>query len=637
MYVEEFPSAAVPFPRPPQDTHRADLPREAPIDMPVQDLGAAPDLAGVAIETQPEGMFQRRLFLVAGSFTLGLAAAQEMVGPLAVDGIDLLDSLFFLLFFGLFGWIGFGFLNAIAGFAVMLGTGPGMPRWLAQARLPNKRTAVLVPIYNEDIAAVSRRLRAMADSVVRVGGAELFDFFVLSDSHARNEAAERRAFRALRATSRVPIYYRRRERNTARKPGNIAEWVRRFGGAYAHMIVLDADSLMSGAAMARLAAAMEARPRVGLLQTIPSIINGRTFFARWNQFAAVAYGSVASAGMQWWSGSEATFWGHNAIVRVAAFAESCGLPMLTGREPFGGYVLSHDMVEAALLRRRGWAVHMVMLPEGSYEEFPPTLIDHAVRDRRWCQGNLQHLRLLGTAGFHWVSRLQLLMGASAFLTSPWWLLLLAIGLVEPLRASGAGAALLPSAWLLVLTFILLVGPRLIALLWLGVDRRLREALGGTRRVIATVLLEIPLSAFVAPLTMVTQTMAIIDILRGRPSGWATQRREADGLSAADAFQHYRWHMALGAVCAAAILAGMEGAWWTAPVAISLLAAPATAMLTSRADVGLWLQRKGLFLTPQESAVAGDQPVAADDPARFLPETSWSRMFLASRTLRLLNP
>jgi len=592
-------------------------------------------------ETQPDGIFQRRLFLVAGSFTLGLAAAQEMAAPLAVDGIDLIDALFFLLFFGLFAWIAFGFLNAMAGFAVMLGTGPGMPRWLAQARLPKKRTAILLPIYNEDVTAVFRRLRAMSDSVVSVGAADLFDFFVLSDSHAENEAAERAAFRALRETSRVPVYYRRRTRNIARKPGNIADWVRRFGGAYAHMIVLDADSLMSGAAMARLAAAMEARPGVGLLQTIPAIINGNTFFARWNQFAAVAYGSVASAGMQWWSGSEATFWGHNAIIRVSAFAQSCGLPLLTGREPFGGHVLSHDMVEAALLRRRGWAVHMVMLPEGSYEEFPPTLMDHAIRDRRWCQGNLQHVRLLGTAGFHWVSRLQLLMGASAYLTSPWWLLMLAMGLLEPLRAGSAGMILLPSTWLLALTVVLLVGPRLVALLWLGVDSRLREALGGTRRVIATVLLEIPLSAFVAPLTMVTQTMAIIDILRGRPSGWSPQRREADGIAAADALRHYRLHMTLGGLFLVAIVAGVNGAMWTLPVALSLLAAPATAMLTSRADVGQWLQRKGLFLTPHETAnaIAGERRIDSTtrDPARFIPETSWSRMFLASRTVRLLHP
>jgi len=612
--------------------------------MPVQDMapGRGWRFFSDAFHTiQADALLGRRLFLVAGSFALGLLAAVEMVRPLAVDGLDLLDLAFFFLFLGLFAWISFGFLNAFAGFMVMLGRGPGMPRWLAQARLPRRRTAILLPVYNEDVEPVFKRLRAMTDSLKTIGAAELFDVFVLSDSNASAEGREMAAVRHLRGVSTVPVYYRRRSENVARKPGNIADWVRRFGGAYEHMIVLDADSLMSGAAMARLAAAMEAQPQVGLLQTIPAIINGRTFFARWHQFAAVAYGAIASAGLQWWSGPEATFWGHNAIIRVRAFAESCGLPALSGREPFGGHILSHDMVEAALLRRRGWAVHMVILPEGSYEEFPPTLLDHSVRDRRWCQGNLQHVRLLGTAGFHWVNRLQLLMGASAYLTSPLWLLLLVIGLIEPSRTHYEGFSMLPSAWLLMLTIVLLIGPKIVSLLWLSVDHDLRAALGGTRRVIATVLLEIPLSACVAPVTMLTQTMAIVDIMLGRPSGWATQRREAYDLALRDAVIHYRWHMALGVLFALAILADVEGAGWTIPVAVSLIAAPVTAMLTSRADVGDWLRRRGLFLSPQETILgAGGEEegrVAAPDPALIIPATRWSKMFLASRKVKLLHP
>jgi membrane glycosyltransferase len=643
VYIRDFRSPASPHDRHPAPAARF-LPPERPRDMPVQDMtpaGSLADAAPAAVDTHVEGMLQRRLFLVAGSFVLGLLAAQEMVRPLAADGVDLLDALFFLLFFGLFAWIAFGFLSAIAGLMVMLGTGPGMPRWLSQARLPKQRTAVLLPIYNEDVGSVFDRLRAMTGSVAAIGAAGLFDFFVLSDSRQDAEAAEVAAFQKLRATSEASVYYRRRPENIARKPGNIADWVRRFGGAYELMIVLDADSLMSGAAMARLAAAMEARPRVGLLQTIPAIVNGRTFFARWQQFAAVAYGSVASAGLQWWSGSEATFWGHNAIIRVRAFAESCGLPKLSGREPFGGHIMSHDMVEAALLRRQGWSVHMVMLSEGSYEEFPPTLIDHSARDRRWCQGNLQHLRLLATSRFHWVNRLQLLMGASAYLTSPFWLMLVTIGLAEPLRSPAAGFGMLPPAWLLALTFLLLVGPKVIAVLWLGVDHDLRAALGGTRRLIATVLLEIPLSVFVAPITMLTQTMAIVDILRGRPSGWATQRREADGIAFRDALHHYRLHVAVGGLFAAAIIAGVQGAIWTLPVAISLFSSPLTAMITSRRDAGDWLRRKGLFLTPQETAEASHREWRADagpiDPARIIPATRWSKMFLAAQKVQLLQP
>lgn len=632
MYQKSFPQPpSVPPGSGPADPSStpAPLPAETPLDMPVQRFDPVKTLA--ALEPEPvsrpvEGVFERRLFLVLGSFLLGLLAAQEIGRPLAANGTDLVDAAFYLLFFGLFAWIAFGFLSAIAGFMVMLGAGPGMPRWLTRVRMPAKRTAVLLPIYNEDVDAVFGRLAAMTASVAAIRAEGLFDFFVLSDSHAEAEPRERAAFDRLRQASPSALYYRRREKNVARKPGNIADWLTRFGAAYECMIVLDADSLMSGAAMARLAAAMEERPNVGLIQTIPAVINGRTFFARWHQFAAVAYGSVASAGLQWWSGSEATFWGHNAIIRVKAFAECCGLPKLTGREPFGGHIMSHDMVEAGLLRRRGWAVHMVMLPEGSYEEFPPTLADHAVRDRRWCQGNLQHLRLLNLSGLHWVSRLQLLMGASAYLTSPLWLMLLTVGLIEPLRSHYADLASIPAVWLFVLTLIMLLGPKILALIWIGVDHDLRAAMGGTRKVLATIALEIPLSMLVAPITMLNQTMAIIDIARGRPSGWATQRREADGLAWRDALRQHRWHVLLGALFALAIAADLRGAWWTLPVAVSLIASPATAMLLSRRSAGDWLRRRGLFLTPQETGTA--RSMDSTDPS--IPETRWSKMYLTAQ-------
>jgi len=581
-------------------------------------------------------LLARRLSLIFGSFLLGLLATIEIGRPLAHDGIDLLDAAFLLIFLGLFAWIAFGFLSAAAGFLVLMGNGPGAPRWLRHARLPKKRTAVLMPIYNEDVYAVFGRLAAMTRSTAAIQGQQLFDFFVLSDSDADAEVREVSAYRRLRATSPARVYYRRRPINVARKPGNIAEWVRRFGGAYENMIVLDADSLMSGAAMARLAAAMEERPGVGLIQTIPTIINGRTLFARWQQFAANAYGAISSAGLQWWSGSEATFWGHNAIIRVRAFAESCGLPVLRGKEPFGGHIMSHDMVEAALLRRRGWAVRMVSLPGGSYEEFPPTLADHAVRDRRWCQGNLQHLRLLDAAGLHWVSRLQLLMGASSYLASLLWLLLLAIGMIAGWRGSDPAAAA-PAAWLLPFTAMLLVGPRLLSLVWLGVDHDLRAGLGGARRLLATVAIEIPLSMIVAPITMINQTTAIIDIMRGKPAGWATQRRAADGLSIGDALMLHRWHMIVGALFALAIVAGADGAWWTLPVAFGLLASPATAMLTSRCDAGDWLRRNGLFLSPQDATGSDDAAVQDHGAQRSLLCDPWPRLFASLRLGPMLNP
>jgi len=577
-----------------------DLPAEAPLAMPVQDLTLKPEAARSASLGYVGPLFQRRLFLIVGSFLFGLLAAQEMFTPLRSDGIDWIDAGFFLLFFGLFAWIAFGFLNAVAGLFVLLGRGAIQPQPQPhRLPLPATRTAVLMPIYNEDVGAVFRRLASMTQSIDRIGAAEKFDFFILSDSNQRAHAREYLAFRRLREKSRVQVYYRRRERNIARKPGNIAEWVSRFGGAYDNMLVLDADSLMSGAAMVQLATAIEARPNIGLLQTVPQLINGQTMFARWHQFASSVYGPVASAGLRWWSGTEATFWGHNAIIRVKAFAESCGLPELPEGSLLGGHIMSHDMVEAALLRRRGWAVHMVTLSDGSFEEFPPTMIDHSVRDRRWCQGNLQHLRLLNTAGLHWVSRLQLLMGASAYLTSPLWLLLLGAAMFEQLRANYDGFVLISSGWLLGLTILMLFGPKIMALLALTQDADLRRQLGGWRSIVRGTLLEIAVSIIAAPAMMLTQTIAIADILRGRQSGWLPQRREVEGLDFAEVTRFYRWHVALGAALMAAIAMGIDGTIWSLPVALGLLVTPVTVWVTARADLGDWLVRRGFLVSPAD--------------------------------------
>lgn len=552
------------------------LPPEAPFAMPLQDWSTC-DPAPLRSETAPQGIALRRFLLIAATLLIALAGGGEMARAAASGGFALGELLLVALFVPLFAWIGFGFLTALAGFVRLLAGARDFD--LVVETAPEGRTAILVPIYNEDISAVFGRIRAMARSLAREGRARDFDIFVLSDSNAENGRAEYAAFLSLRPTLAPRLYYRRREQNIERKPGNIADWVRRFGGGYDYMLVLDADSLMDGRTMARMAATMDANPGVGLIQTVPDVVNARTLFARWQQFSGRLYGPVATAGMIWWSGSEATFWGHNAILRTRAFAESCGLAALPGAAPFGGAIMSHDMVEAALLRRRGWAVHMVAAP-GSTEEFPPSIVDFAKRDRRWCQGNLQHLRILGSGGFHWVNRLQLLMGGSAYFTSPLWLLLIVAGVVHHVTLGGGGAAA-PAPWLLGFTLALLFGPKLLGLVWTLIDRRRRAALGGMRRIAAGILVDVPLSALVAPLMMLTQTLSLADILMGRSSGWSPQRRETDGIALAEALRHYRPHVLLGAAMLAFAAAGMGSSLWLLPVAIGLVLSPWLEMLTAR--------------------------------------------------------
>lgn len=581
----------------------ADMPPECTVTMPTQRFDRHPESYapgdGPRLRTEPDGVLERRLLLVLGTLVIATFGASEVTRSLASDGVGLFDVVFMLLFFALFAWIAFGFLNALAGF-MLLSSGRSVPTPAASpAAAPTGRTAILMPIHNEEIEPVFARLRAMARSIAGAGGARLFDVFVLSDSKPERETAEHRAFRRLRAISPLPIYYRRRARNVGRKPGNLEDWITRHGGGYDYMLILDADSLMSGAAMMRMAAAMDRHPGVALLQTVPTVIGGDTLFARWQQFATRLYGPIFSAGLLWWSGSEASFWGHNAIVRVKAFAHACGLPVLPGPEPFGGHVMSHDMLEAALLRRRGWACHMVQMQDGSYEEFPPTFVEHAARDRRWCQGNLQHVRLLSTKGFHWVNRLQLLIGASAYCTSPLWLVLLGVSALLAARSGGEIQVMTPSWSLFGMTVVLLFGPKAMALGWFLPDVTRRAAFGGGRAMLSSVVAEIPLSILAAPMVMMTQTLAVVDILRGRKSGWDAQTRVSDGIAARDAVWHFRWHMALGAVMAAFAVAGSVAAIWMTPIFLGLLLSPWIAAWTSRRSLGAWARRRRLFLIPEE--------------------------------------
>ncbi|WP_260921904.1 glucans biosynthesis glucosyltransferase MdoH [Novosphingobium sp. 9] len=573
------------------------LPAEAPMEMPVQRLDGNPP-ASHEVLTRPHGMLVKRLLLIALTALIGLAASSSVRMAFARDGLDAFEIALLIFFVPLFFWISFGFVTSTIGFLKLIsGEHPGFTAIPSPASTLRHRTAVLMPVYNEDVDEVFARVRAMTTSIARAGGGEWIDFFILSDSNPFHGKREEAVAREVAAESPIPVYYRRREKNTARKPGNIAEWVQRFGAAYENMLVLDADSMMSGSAIVGMASIMEERPSIGLLQTVPMIINPTTLFQRWMQFASEAYGPIASAGLLWWSGAEANFWGHNAIVRTRAFAESCGLPELPGKAPFGGHILSHDMLESALLRRRGWAVHMVMIG-GSYEEFPPSIVDMAIRDRRWMQGNLQHLQLLGSSGLHWVSRLHLLIGATAYLTSPGWLLLLitAIAQTATLGSDERFAAATPPE-VLWLTVMLLFGPKLMGTIWMLADRGRRAAFGGTLGVLKSVLLEVPLAILLAPVTMVTQTKALLGLLTGISAGWTTQQRGARRIQVREIVPDLREHLLLGLVFLGTFFIDKVTAIWLLPLTIGLLISPWLISLTSSERLGTKLHDKGWLRVP----------------------------------------
>ncbi|AEI37264.1 glucans biosynthesis glucosyltransferase MdoH [Zymomonas mobilis] len=574
------------------------LPPRIPIAMPIQSWDKVGPITQKP-KTSPPGIGNRRGLLFGITIIVAIAAAADVWLAEAVQGISFSEILIFLLFSPLFAWLFFGFMGALIGFIQLVRGRASADYQMPPASVaPRGKTAILMPIYNEDVDMVYLRIKVIAQSIAKTGFGKHFEFFILSDSNPANGLIEFAALKRLKEEVDLPVWYRRREKNIARKPGNIADWIHNFGGGYDYMLILDADSLMAGQTITRMAASLDRDKGLALLQTVPMPVNGQTFFARWQQFSARLYGPLASAGLIWWSGSEASFWGHNAIVRVKAFAESCGLPKLSGKEPFGGNIMSHDVVEATLLRRKGWTVHTIMA-EGSYEEYPPTLIDGAIRDRRWCQGNLQHTRLLGIKGLHWVNRLQLLIGVTSYATSTVWLFLLIATLMHHFGGAGANLSLSPSPWLLILTVICLFGAKILAVIWAVMDRRRSKALGGVSGILASVVIEIPLSAFIAPMLMVTQTITFIDIIRGRPSGWNTQRREVDGIDFSEAFNHYRPHMIVGVIFALLALIGGGSLTWLLMVAIGLILAPAIAYITSCPAMGRALAGTGIFITPEE--------------------------------------
>src|SRR6185437_6174339 len=368
------------------------LPDEAPMLMPTQSLHAAPKRVPRP-PSSPRGIVLRRLLVIGGAIALAGAGIWQMELVLAVNGLTPLAVFMLALFLALFAWIALSFTSAIAGFLSTL-SGGGRRLGIGTGPLPAlaTRTALLMPCYNETPARVMAGLQAIWESLRDIDAAEVFDIFILSDTTDPDVwVEEEAAFLALRQrTGAACLFYRRRRKNVARKAGNIADWVTRWGSAYPHFLILDADSVMQAETLVRLVAAIEAHPDVGLIQTLPIITGGTTFFARLQQFAGRVYGPLIAHGIAWWHGAEGNYWGHNALIRTRAFAEQAGLPELSGRRPFGGHILSHDFVEAALIRRGGWAVHMAPALTGSYEESPPSLTDLAVRDRRWCQGNLQH-------------------------------------------------------------------------------------------------------------------------------------------------------------------------------------------------------------------------------------------------------
>ncbi|GJE25673.1 glucans biosynthesis glucosyltransferase MdoH [Methylobacterium organophilum] len=484
----------------------------------------------------------------------------------------------------------------------------------------HSRTAAVVAIHAEDPVAVFAAIRVMARSLRHAGGdGSDIDLFVLSDTREgaisaveEHEYARAKAWAEREGYGLPRIRYRRRAQNTGRKAGNVAEFCATYGHDYDFMIVLDADSLMTGAAMRRLARLMEENPKVGLIQTVSYAAGRDTLFARIQQFAVRLYAPLSLRCLETWQGPDGSYWGHNAILRIAAFAQNAELPVLPGKAPLGGEILCHDIVEGALLRRAGWEVRLLPEMGGTWEEMPTNLVDLLGRERRWCQGNLQHLRVLSLRGLRAASRWHLGVGILGYLIYPLWAAFLALGTLQAARSGDLGllgyglTGVTPASLALAALVIAVMAlPKLLSLGWVLASPERRQAFGGTGSLLASAALEQAAWVILWPVMTLFAAGAVVSTFLGRVVRWDAQTRDDRRVPWAEAFRLQSDAVAAGIVLALVLAFARDSllALWMAPIVFALITSPAQSVLTSSPQLGRLSKAWRLFLTEDDTAQA----------------------------------
>ncbi|MGI3171599.1 glucans biosynthesis glucosyltransferase MdoH [Pseudooceanicola sp. C21-150M6] len=545
-----------------------------------------------------------RASALTGAAVAAAGATALLIDVAIQDGVDVWDVARAGLMLITTAWLAWGAALCFVGLRRWNPAGPE-----PDLQQPHPRVVVLMPICNEDPVTTFARIAAIDASLADTGLS--CDIAVLSDT--RDQAAaetEQATFARLRreVSGQGQLYYRRRTDNSGRKAGNIEEFLRRFGGNYDFAVILDADSLMEGATIRAMVARMQSDDRLGLLQTLPNIVLSKSFFGRAMQFAAGFHGPVFTRGLARMQGATGPFWGHNAIVRVRAFVDSCGLPELAGKPPFGGHILSHDYVEAALLARAGWTVRVDPTLEGSFEEGPENILSYAKRDRRWCQGNLQHSRLLLAPGLAGWSRFVFLQGIFAYLVSLLWAGFLIASLLATVFAPAPDYfpephmlfPVFPSdrtreITALVLGIIgLLVLPKL-AILAESLRSGRVGGYGGLGKAAVSVVAEVLLSSVLAPVMLMYQSRAVLQVLAGRDGGWPANARGEGRLSFAEALRASAWISLSGGLAVLVVwYLAPQLTFWMLPVCLPMMAAPVLIAWTSRRVTDR------LFRVPQEA-------------------------------------
>lgn len=507
-----------------------------------------------------------------------------------------------VLFVGLLavGYFGLALSASTIAFGMLPRT-RATPRRAAATATP--RTALLLPIYDERPEQIARAVRVMADSLDTLDGITIH---ILSDTQNPAIAAREARTWPPTATTRtgIEVNYRRRNQNIGRKAGNLMAFCRGEGHAYDFAIVLDADSLMTGDAIRALIAELRDDPHAALVQSVPYPVGAETLFGRMQQFAVRLGTPLAVAGLHLWQQRRGSYWGHNAILRLSAFTEHADLPILRGAAPLGGEILCHDTIEAALLLRAGWAVRMAPDIHGSYETTPSNILDHLVREQRWCQGNLQHLRLVGAPGLLPESRFHIGQGILYYLSTPLGLMLSALLLAGVASFGADGHQAAPSDTLVRLMLwtvvALLFGPRIVSLIRGLIVPGVAAQFGGRLPLIASAVAEQIAATLLAPVQAVSITGFVIATFAGKIVTWDAAERGDRAIGLHEAWRLLRWHTAIGICITAGIAATQPAALpWTAPFLVGLIVSIPVAMASSSVWLGRFAGRLGLFLTEDE--------------------------------------
>ena len=506
-------------------------------------------------------------------------------------------------------WTIMGLWNAVIGIWLLhlsrnglVATAPHLEAAGATGPLTS-RIAVAMTLRNEDTARALDRLAEVKRSLNATGHGLHFDVFVLSDSSDPEAIeAEERLFHARRhELGGARAEYRRRAVNTGFKAGNVREFLTGMGRDYDLYLPLDSDSLMSGETIVRMTRIMEAHPRIGILQSLVVGTPTQSAFARIFQFGMRHGMRSFTMGAAWWQGDCGPYWGHNALIRVAPFRRHCRLPILPGKPPLGGHVLSHDQLEAVLIRRAGYEVRVIPTESASWEDNPPTLMDFTKRDLRWCQGNMQYFRFLTLKGLRPTSRFQVFAAIMMYLGAPAWMLMtlgaawkIVEGMPEDVDAALAIA-------MFFIMFSVSLAPKLLGLLDIALTPGGAARYGGRLRFAISGLVEAIFSILIAPVVAFRVSIFLIGLMFGKSMTWNGQNRDAYRLTWGDAARGLWPQTLFGLALGGAILFGSGAGTlvWAAPMLLGLTLAIPLAVMTAHPRVGNWARRIGLCAIPDE--------------------------------------